>query len=65
MPPMHASTWQLMSRSAATAAIASIGSITPCGYCGAEPTTSTVLSLIGVGHRVGVGAVVAADGHAH
>ena len=39
---MHASTWQLASTDAATAAMAGIGSITPCGYCGAEPTTSTV-----------------------
>src|SRR3954469_17106010 len=35
-----------MSRSAAAAAISEIGSITPCGYCGAEPTSSTVLSSI-------------------
>ena len=41
-PPMHASTWQLASTVAASAAISGIGSTTPCGYCGAEPTTSTV-----------------------
>jgi hypothetical protein len=35
-----------MSRAAASAAISSIGSMTPCGYCGAEPTTSTVFSSI-------------------
>src|SRR4029077_12492626 len=43
-PPMQASTWQLMSRRAASAAISGIGSITPCGYCGADPTSNTVLS---------------------
>ena len=32
------------SHRAASAAMAGIGSTTPCGYCGAEPTTSTVLS---------------------
>ena len=41
---MQASTWQLMSRSAASAAISATGSMTPCGYCGAEATTRTVLS---------------------
>ncbi len=29
----------------ASAAISGIGSMTPCGYCGAEPTTSTVFSF--------------------
>ena len=41
-PPMHASTWQRMPRSAAIAASSGMGSITPCAYDGAEPTTRTV-----------------------
>ena len=35
-----------MPRSRASADSSSIGSITPCGYDGAEPTTSTVRSSI-------------------
>ncbi len=41
-PPMHASTWQLMPRSAAMAATSSTGSTTPWGYCGAEATMRAV-----------------------
>ena len=42
---MQASVWKLAPTSAASAASSGIGSITPCGYCGALPTTSTVFSL--------------------
>ena len=42
---MHASTCIHASTDAASAAISGIGSITPCGYCTAEPTTSTVFSF--------------------
>ena len=41
---MQASTWHHAPTLAASSAIAAIGSTTPCGYCGAEPTTSTVWS---------------------
>jgi hypothetical protein len=44
-PPMHASVWNDAPTSAASAASSGIGSMTPCGYCGAEPATSTVFSL--------------------
>ena len=43
-PPMQASTWHHAPTLAASSATAAIGSTTPCGYCGAEPTTSTVWS---------------------
>ena len=43
---MHASTWQSAPAPAASAAISATGSITPCGYCGADATTSTVWSVI-------------------
>ena len=43
-PPMQASVWKLALASAARAASSGIGSITPWGYWGAEPTTSTVRS---------------------
>ena len=43
MPPMQASTWQGRPQRSASAAISATGSITPCGYCGAEATRSTVL----------------------
>ena len=43
-PPMQASTWQLAPTVPASAAIAGMSSTTPCGYWGAEPTTSTVRS---------------------
>ena len=39
---MHASTWQLAPTDIASSAIAGMSSCTPCGYCGADPTTSTV-----------------------
>ena len=58
---MHASTWQLMSRSVAIAAIASIGSITPCGYWGAEPDDEHGVVVDRVSHRVGVRAEVLRD----
>ena len=45
-PPMHASTWQRTSRSAAAAAIGSMGSTIPWAYEGAETTTRAVRSSI-------------------
>ena len=44
-PPRQASTWQPTPRSAASAAISGIGSITPCGKPGADPTTTAVRSV--------------------
>ena len=45
-PPRQASTWQPAPCSAASAAISGIGSITPCGNVGAEPTTTAVRSVM-------------------
>ncbi len=42
---MHASTCIDAPTLVASAAIAGMSSMTPCGYCGAEPTTSTVFAL--------------------
>ena len=44
-PPMHASTCIDAPTVRASSASSGIGSMTPCGYCGAEPTTSAVFSL--------------------
>ncbi len=44
-PPMQASVWKFAPASAARAASSGMGSMTPCGYCGALPTTSTVFLL--------------------
>ena len=60
---MQASVWKLAPTSAARAASSGIGSTTPCGYCGALPTTSTVLGPTWRGHGVDVGAPVVAHGH--
>jgi hypothetical protein len=43
---MHASVWKFAPHSEASAARSGIGSITPCGYCGAESTMSTVFAVI-------------------
>ena len=61
-PPMHASVWKLASTDAASAASSGIGSMTPCGYCGALPTTSTVFSLTTAAMAVDVGPPVVATG---
>ncbi len=45
-PPTQASTCSGMPAFCAIAPIASIGSIVPCGYSGAEPRIITVLRLI-------------------
>ena len=45
-PPTQASTCSGMPRRCAMAPIASIGSMLPCGYSGAEPSTITVWRLI-------------------
>ncbi len=45
-PPTQASTCIGMACCCAMAPIASIGSMLPCGYSGAEPSTITVLRLI-------------------
>ena len=42
---MQASTWQRIPRRNASAAMSAIGSITPCGYVGADPTTMIVSSV--------------------
>ena len=60
---MHASTWQLMSRSAAMAAMPGIGSITPCGYCGCGTDHQDRVVVDRVGHRVDVGLPVVAHRH--
>ena len=57
---MQASTWQFAPTDAASAAIAGMSSCTPCGYCGAEPTTSTRVRPDQLGHRVDVGRPVGA-----
>src|ERR1019366_9244422 len=41
-PPMHASTWQRMPRSRAREAMSAMGSTTPWGEVGADPTTMMV-----------------------
>ncbi len=52
-PPMQASTWQRMPRSAASAAISVTGSTTPWAYEGAEATTSTVVSSMAAAMAAG------------
>ena len=52
-PPMHASTWQRMPCSAASAAISGTGSTTPWAYDGAEATTSTVVSSMAAAMAAG------------
>ncbi len=42
---MHASTWHRIPRSWARAAMSAMGSTTPWGYDGAEPTTMMVESV--------------------
>ena len=44
-PPRQASVWKPIPRSAAAAASSSMGSRTPCGKVGADPTRATVLRV--------------------
>ena len=48
-PPTQASTCSGMPRACAIAPMASIGSMLPCGYSGAEPRIITVRLLISAG----------------
>ena len=59
---MHASVWKLASTDAASSASSGIGSMTPCGYCGALPTTSTVFVVDDGRHGGDVGPPVVATG---